>query len=89
MNQSEGRKKILVFGATGAQGGSVARALLERGKFDVRAFTRNPESPAAQQLCRAQQRPPASTDRDKAALSYRYVTIPRGRYARTRGSRQA
>jgi uncharacterized protein YbjT (DUF2867 family) len=44
------RKKILVFGATGAQGGSVARHLLARGVFDVRAFTRNPESPAAQAL---------------------------------------
>jgi uncharacterized protein YbjT (DUF2867 family) len=44
------KKKILVFGATGAQGGSVARTLLERGLFDVRAFTRNPDSPAAQKL---------------------------------------
>lgn len=49
MNQTD-RKKILVFGATGAQGGSVARALLERGRFDVRAFTRNPESSAAREL---------------------------------------
>jgi uncharacterized protein YbjT (DUF2867 family) len=44
------KKKILVFGATGAQGGSVARNLLDRGRFDVRAFTRNPDSPAAQKL---------------------------------------
>jgi len=44
------RKKILVLGATGAQGGSVARHLLSRGRFDVRAFTRNPDSPAAQAL---------------------------------------
>ncbi len=44
------RKKILVVGATGAQGGSVARALLSRGRFDVRALTRNTGSPAAQEL---------------------------------------
>ena len=44
------RKKILVVGATGAQGGSVARNLLSRGNFDVRALTRNADSPAAQAL---------------------------------------
>jgi len=44
------KKTILVIGATGAQGGSVARHLLARGNFAVRAFTRNPDSPAAQAL---------------------------------------
>ena len=43
-------KKILVIGATGAQGGSVARHLLGRRRFEVRAFTRKPDSPAAQAL---------------------------------------
>ncbi|HYC87675.1 MAG TPA: NmrA/HSCARG family protein [Thermoanaerobaculia bacterium] len=43
-------KTILVFGATGAQGGSVARNLLARGQYAVRAFTRNASSPAAQAL---------------------------------------
>jgi uncharacterized protein YbjT (DUF2867 family) len=43
-------KTILVFGATGAQGGSVARNLIARGQYAVRAFTRNASSPAAQAL---------------------------------------
>ena len=44
------KKTILVVGATGAQGGSVARALLSRGRFNVRALTRKPDSDAAQAL---------------------------------------
>ena len=41
---------ILVIGATGQQGGSVASHLLDRGAFKVRALTRKPASQAAQQL---------------------------------------
>lgn len=44
------KKTILVTGATGAQGGSVARYLLESGAFNVRAITRNPESDKAKAL---------------------------------------
>ncbi|WP_201188588.1 NmrA family NAD(P)-binding protein [Pseudomonas fluorescens] len=40
---------ILVTGATGAQGGAVARQLLS-ADFQVRFLTRNPQSPAAQAL---------------------------------------
>ncbi len=39
--------RVLVIGATGAQGGGVARHLLRRGRFAVRAFTSRPQSPAA------------------------------------------
>lgn len=38
---------ILVTGATGGQGGSVARYLLESNKYSVRALTRHPESEKA------------------------------------------
>jgi uncharacterized protein YbjT (DUF2867 family) len=41
------QKIILVTGATGAQGGSVARHLLADGKFAVRCLTRNPEAERA------------------------------------------
>jgi uncharacterized protein YbjT (DUF2867 family) len=42
-------KRVLVTGATGQQGGALARLLLRRGHH-VRAFTRKPESPAASEL---------------------------------------
>jgi uncharacterized protein YbjT (DUF2867 family) len=41
---------ILVTGATGNQGGAVARHLLQRGKFTVCALVRDPNKPAAQAL---------------------------------------
>ncbi|XP_063791494.1 nmrA-like family domain-containing protein 1 [Pseudophryne corroboree] len=47
------RKLIVVFGATGAQGGSVAKALLSDGVFAVRAVTRDPSKPAATKLKQA------------------------------------
>ncbi|KAM4698086.1 nmrA-like family domain-containing protein 1 [Rhinophrynus dorsalis] len=48
-----GKKIIVVFGATGAQGGSVARALLEDSTFAVRAVTRDPTKAAALKLKQA------------------------------------
>ena len=44
-----GTDLILVTGATGQQGGAVARELLAKG-HKVRALTRKPESPAAKEL---------------------------------------
>ena len=43
-------KVITVLGATGTQGGGVARALLADGEFVVRAVTRNAVSPKARNL---------------------------------------
>lgn len=44
---------ILVTGATGNQGGAVARHLLQRGNFTVRAFVRNKNKPTALALKQA------------------------------------
>lgn len=49
------KQLITVFGATGAQGGGLARAILAEpeGDFAVRAVTRKPDSDAAKALARA------------------------------------
>jgi uncharacterized protein YbjT (DUF2867 family) len=51
---SEQQKIIAVVGATGAQGGGLARAILDdpEGGFRVRALTRKPDSEAAKELAR-------------------------------------
>jgi uncharacterized protein YbjT (DUF2867 family) len=49
-DDAPGRPTVLVTGATGAQGGSVARHLLRRGRFAVRALTRDPGAAAAGKL---------------------------------------
>src|ERR687886_2667436 len=48
-NTQNVERLILVTGATGKQGGAVARSLLDRG-FRVRALTRDPQRPEAQAL---------------------------------------
>jgi len=47
------KKTILVVGATGQQGGSVVRHLLDSGNFNVRGLTRNTNSDSAQALIKA------------------------------------
>ena len=46
------KKTIVVFGSTGAQGGGLARAILQdiNSEFSVRAVTRDPDSDKAKQL---------------------------------------
>lgn len=48
------KKVIAVFGATGAQGGGLARAILNdpNSEFAVRAVTRDPSSDKAKELAR-------------------------------------
>jgi uncharacterized protein YbjT (DUF2867 family) len=47
------QKRILVIGATGAQGGSVANSLLNSGQYSVRCLTRNASSEKAKALAEA------------------------------------
>jgi uncharacterized protein YbjT (DUF2867 family) len=51
---SDGKKIIVVFGATGAQGGSVIKSILGDSKaaaqFKIRAVTRDPSKPSAKAL---------------------------------------
>jgi uncharacterized protein YbjT (DUF2867 family) len=49
VEDSPAKRMILVTGATGTQGGAVARELIQRG-YRVRALTRSPDKPAAQAL---------------------------------------
>lgn len=44
------KKIIVVFGATGAQGGSVTRALMTDPAYKVRGITRNPDSKSSKAL---------------------------------------
>lgn len=65
------RKIIAVAGATGAQGGGLARAILEdpAGGFAVRALVRNPETDAARALARAGAEVVAADVDDEASLA--------------------
>jgi uncharacterized protein YbjT (DUF2867 family) len=66
--QTTAERLILVTGATGNQGGAVARHLLQRGHFTVRAFVRDPGKPAAQALQQAGAELVAGDFSDRASL---------------------
>lgn len=53
IQQVNAERLILVTGATGNQGGAVARHLLQRGNFKVRALVRDPNKPTAKALQQA------------------------------------
>ncbi len=65
------RKLITVFGATGAQGGGLARSILADpdGPFAVRAVTRDTASPAAKALAKAGAEVVAADVDDAAAVA--------------------
>lgn len=70
-----GKKIIVVMGATGAQGGGLARAILgdPSGGFAVRAITRKPDSEKARELARlGAEVVPADAD-DAASLGPAYA----------------
>ncbi len=66
--QTNTERLILVTGATGNQGGVVARHLLMHGNFKVRAFVRDPNKPPAQVLQQAGAELVAGDFSDRASL---------------------
>src|SRR6266487_6992191 len=75
------KKLIVVFGATGAQGGGLARAILNdpNSEFSVRAFTRNVNSEKAKELARSGAEL-FSGDIDNAASVYKALEGAYGAY---------
>lgn len=68
--QINSERIILVTGATGNQGGAVARHLLQHGNFKVRAFVRDPNKPAAQALQQAGAEMVVGEFSDRASLDH-------------------
>ena len=64
------KRVIAVVGATGSQGGGLARAILNDppSGFTVRAITRNPDSPAARELARLGAQVVRADAQDRASL---------------------
>ncbi|MEP0873136.1 NmrA/HSCARG family protein [Trichocoleus desertorum AS-A10] len=71
MSQSINTERlILVTGATGNQGSAIARHLLQRGNFKVRALVRDPNKPAAQALQQAGAELAVGDLNDRASLDH-------------------
>ncbi|KUI33890.1 nucleoside-diphosphate sugar epimerase [Mycobacterium sp. IS-1496] len=70
-----GQKIIAVVGATGAQGGGMARALLDDGEFAVRALTRDPGSAKATALTQAGAQVVAADLDDEASLDAAFAGV--------------
>lgn len=68
--QTNAKQIILVTGATGKQGGAVARHLLQRGNFAVRAFVRDSNKPAAEALQQAGAELVTGDFSDRASLDH-------------------
>jgi uncharacterized protein YbjT (DUF2867 family) len=71
---SNTEKLIAVTGATGQQGGAVARHLLARG-FKVRALTRDPQTQAAQALAAAGAEVVQADNEDRASLDAAFAGV--------------
>jgi uncharacterized protein YbjT (DUF2867 family) len=71
------QKMIAVVGATGAQGGGLTRAILAEpdGEFAVRALTRDPGSPKAEELADAGAEVVAADLDDEAALRAAFDSV--------------
>ena len=50
MTSTQSKRTIVVIGATGIQGSGIVQALLNEGRWSVRALTQDPSSPKAQTL---------------------------------------
>jgi len=71
------RKIVAVVGATGAQGGSLARAILDdpAGGFALRAITRNPDTESARALARRGAEVVAADADDEASLGRAFAGV--------------
>ena len=75
------KKVIAVVGATGAQGGGLARAILadSEGGFAVRALTRNTQSEAARHLAHLGAEVVEADIRDETGLAKMYIRSNTGK----------